>query len=132
MSSYYVRIKPQLNGTYAVHKKNCPFLPPAGNRLYLGEFNNCYDAVCKARQYFSEAENCYFCSRESIYSRQRIVNDWGITFYVNIFTGWIHIKDLPGKYGKAHPINCNELVPWGKFHHRRDFLTPGPLFLRSA
>jgi len=86
MSSYYVRIKPQLNGTNAIHKDDCPFLPSIENRIYLGEFNNCHDAVRKAEMYFPQASGCSFCLTEHTYTREKVIHDWGVTFYVNVFT----------------------------------------------
>ena len=86
MSSYYVRIKPQLNGTNAIHKDDCPFLPSIENRIYLGEFNNCTDAVREARMNFPQVSGCPFCSTECPYTKEKVIHDWGVLFYVNVFT----------------------------------------------
>ncbi len=76
MSSYYVRIKPQLNGTNAVHKEDCPFLPDIENRIYLGEFISGSDAVWRAKLHFPDVCACYFCSREYVHLKYEIITDW--------------------------------------------------------
>lgn len=86
MSSYYVRIQPQLNGINAVHKYDCPFLPSFGDRIYLGEFDKCTDAVKEAKKIFQHVSGCSFCSTEFPYTKEKIIHDWGVTFYVNVFT----------------------------------------------
>jgi hypothetical protein len=62
--SYIVNKNSQPNGDHEVHRSGCSRMPYVSNRLYLGEFNNCYDAVAKAREYYSQADGCYFCSRD--------------------------------------------------------------------
>ncbi len=41
--SYYVNNNQQPNGDHEVHVEGCIYMP--GNRKYLGEFDNCKDAV---------------------------------------------------------------------------------------
>lgn len=74
MTTYYVRIKPQLNGTNAVHKEDCPFLPDIENMIYLGEFSSSSEALREARAYFSEASGCYFCARECSHVNYKIID----------------------------------------------------------
>jgi hypothetical protein len=76
MSSYYVRIKPQFNGTNSVHREDCPFLPDIENRIYLGEFNSGEEAFMRAKLYFPEASGCYFCSKECPRINNKIIHDW--------------------------------------------------------
>lgn len=83
MSSYYVRIRPQLNGTNAMHKDDCPFLPDIENRLYLGEFRSCEEAFTEAKFYFPEASGCYFCATESSKIRNQLWLDY-ILLYKNL------------------------------------------------
>jgi hypothetical protein len=64
MSNFYVRVKPEFNGTNMVHKKGCPFMPDAGNRIPLGEFSNNKNAVKEAGRFFSRINGCYFCIKE--------------------------------------------------------------------
>ena len=87
MSSYYVRIQPQLNGINAVHKDDCPFLPSPGGRIYLGEFDNCSDAVKEAKKIFPQVSGCSFCSTGYPYTKEEIIRDWGVLFYMNVFRG---------------------------------------------
>jgi hypothetical protein len=64
MTSYYVNTNAQANGDHEVHTKSCIYLPEAENRIYLGEFSNCHDAVKKAKEYYSKADGCYHCSED--------------------------------------------------------------------
>lgn len=59
---YYVNQNSQSNGDHEVHTEDCSFLPNPENREYLGRFNNCCDAVNIAKQKYSTANGCYFCS----------------------------------------------------------------------
>jgi hypothetical protein len=62
MASYYVNKNEQSNGDHEVHTGDCTYLPAPANRIYLGEFSNCRDAVNAARQFYSRCNGCYFCS----------------------------------------------------------------------
>lgn len=64
MATYYVNKKAQSNGDHEVHTSDCRYLPNSENRIYLDEYNNCRDAVKKAKQYFSQVNGCYYCSYE--------------------------------------------------------------------
>jgi len=64
MSAYYVRIRPQLNGTYSVHNEDCPFIPGREERIFLGEFRSFKEAAAKAELYFPEISCCNYCSGE--------------------------------------------------------------------
>jgi len=61
---YYVHSKAQSNGDHEVHNEDCSYLPEPQNRIYLGEFSNCKDAVDAARTFYSDVDGCYYCSRE--------------------------------------------------------------------
>lgn len=50
MASYYVNRLEQMNGDHEVHESECSFLPPVGNRLFLGEFTNCHGALGEAKK----------------------------------------------------------------------------------
>lgn len=60
---YYVNKKAQSNGDHEVHTKDCSFLPKSENRIYLGDFSNCHDAVTAAKKHYSQVNGCYYCSR---------------------------------------------------------------------
>jgi hypothetical protein len=74
-SSYYVRIKPQLNVTNAVHKEDCPFLPTTENRIYLGEYSSFPEALRVAKLYFSGASACNFCGKECLDIKMKCNHD---------------------------------------------------------
>lgn len=62
MAKYYVHTKPDAQGNHEVHESSCAWLPAAENRIYLGEFSNCRDAVSAARTHFSNVDGCAHCS----------------------------------------------------------------------
>lgn len=64
MPLYYVDKIAQDNGDYEVHKSGCEFMPEDKNRLYLGVFFHCSDAIQKAKESYPQSTGCYFCSRE--------------------------------------------------------------------
>ena len=64
MASYYVNKNAQLNGDHEVHVTGCSFMPDSGNRIYLGDFSNCRDAVREAKKHYPQSNGCYYCSRE--------------------------------------------------------------------
>jgi len=62
MPGYYVNKTPQTNGDHEVHTESCQFLPSEWNRIYLGIFGNCADAIREAKKRYSKANGCYYCS----------------------------------------------------------------------
>ncbi len=64
MAKYYVNKNAQANGDHEVHKPGCSFMPDPENRIYLGGFTSCKDAVREAKKYYNRVNGCYFCSRE--------------------------------------------------------------------
>lgn len=64
MASYYVNKNAQSNGDHEVHESSCSFLPKRENRIYLGEFSNCHDAVKEAKKYYDQVNGCIHCSIE--------------------------------------------------------------------
>lgn len=61
--NYYVNKNEQSNGDHEVHKSNCSWLPDTENRIYLGNFTNCSEAVKEAKKRYSQSNGCYYCSR---------------------------------------------------------------------
>jgi len=61
---YYVNKNAQANGDHEVHKSGCSYMPDSENRIYIGDFYNCYDAVKQAKKYYFQSNGCYYCSRE--------------------------------------------------------------------
>lgn len=62
MKKYYVNKKAQSNGDHEVHTQDCKYLPNSENRIYLGEFNDCKDAVKEAKKTYSQSNGCKTCS----------------------------------------------------------------------
>lgn len=60
---YYVNANAQANGDHEVHTESCSWLPDSDNRIYLGNFDNCFDAVIAARKHFPQTNGCYYCSQ---------------------------------------------------------------------
>ena len=63
MAFYYVNKNAQANGDHEVHKERCEYMPHPGNRIYLGDFSNCSDAVVEARNHYQQVNGCFYCSR---------------------------------------------------------------------
>ena len=70
MALYYVSTKPQANGDHDVHKSACILMPANEDTQYVGTFDNCFDAVRKAKQFFPKANGCYICSNECYTERK--------------------------------------------------------------
>ncbi len=62
MSKYYVNKNAQANGDHEVHTSNCSYLPNIENRIYLGEFSTCAEAVREAKNHYLKSNGCYYCS----------------------------------------------------------------------
>ena len=62
MARYYVNKNAQSNGDHEVHTSGCSFMPDEANRLYLGDFSNCRDAVREAKKTYPQSNGCYYCS----------------------------------------------------------------------
>jgi hypothetical protein len=60
--NYYVNKRAQSNGDHEVHEETCRYLPITENRMYLGGFSNCDDAVREAKKSYSTANGCLTCS----------------------------------------------------------------------
>lgn len=58
---YYVNTKAQSNGDHEVHVEGCQYMPVSANKIFLGEFANCHDAVRAAKSYFSVTNGCKEC-----------------------------------------------------------------------
>lgn len=62
MAYYCVNSNEQPNGDHEVHESTCSFLPSEQNRIWLGEFESCQEAVREARKHFRQVNGCYHCS----------------------------------------------------------------------
>ncbi|HZJ40972.1 MAG TPA: hypothetical protein VFD16_01775 [Candidatus Saccharimonadales bacterium] len=59
---YYVNQNAQENGDHEVHQAGCPHMPDEENRFYLGNFDNCREAVAEAKNIYPRADGCFFCA----------------------------------------------------------------------
>ena len=65
MSKYYVNKNQQSNGDHEVHKSGYSCMPKPENRIFLGSFDKCEDAVREAtKRGYKRANGCYYCCRE--------------------------------------------------------------------
>ena len=62
MASYYVNNNAQANGDHEVHKQGCYWLTLVVSKNYLGEYDSCNGAVKKAKETYSTANGCAYCS----------------------------------------------------------------------
>jgi len=62
---YYLNEKADFNNNHEVHTKDCKYLPAIENRIYLGYFSSCKDAVkvAKEKKVLWKIDGCFFCSR---------------------------------------------------------------------
>lgn len=65
---YYINKNQHLNSDYEVHENSCKYLPLAENRIYLGSFSSCQEAINEAKRRFPNQKNningCYYCSNK--------------------------------------------------------------------
>ena len=64
MNYYFINKIAENNGDYEVHKVDCNFLPDDSDRLYLGVFSNCKEAMIKAKEIYDQSNGCYNCCSE--------------------------------------------------------------------
>lgn len=65
MQHYYVAKQETSNGEHEVHVPRCVHLPDADDRVYLGTFSNCGDALRQAQAHFEKSTGCRWCCGES-------------------------------------------------------------------
>lgn len=63
MTRYYVNDNPQpVSRDHEVHKDGCSWLALIVSKTYLGMYDNCRDAVRKARTIYTDSNGCAYCS----------------------------------------------------------------------
>ena len=62
MTRYYVNKNAQPNGDHEVHREGCAWMP--SNRIDLGTFNSCHEAVRAAKKHYTQVNGCAHCSKE--------------------------------------------------------------------
>lgn len=63
-SIYIVDTSPQDGDDPEVHTQWCNRLPLIKEQIVLGHFENCHDAIMRARVLDIFATGCYYCCRE--------------------------------------------------------------------
>jgi len=61
MSAYYVNNNAQSTGEHEVHTSDCQFFYAIQNKTFVGNFNNCHEAIRAAKAIYSNVDGCYFC-----------------------------------------------------------------------
>lgn len=62
-ATYYLNKNRQSSGDHEVHREDCRYVPAPKNRLELGEFTDCREAVREAkRRGYPTADGCSFCA----------------------------------------------------------------------
>jgi hypothetical protein len=69
--SYYLSKKTLETGEHEMHTSSCVILPDPNDRIYLGIFYNCQDALREAKRYFDDVDGCSFCT-DCCYSDKKI------------------------------------------------------------
>lgn len=64
MAKYYLNKNAQPTGEREIHKDGCLKLPDVNNRIYLGFFTNCKDALNEAKKIYPDVDGCYYCSNQ--------------------------------------------------------------------
>ena len=62
--SYYVNDNAQDNGDHEVHVQGCSWLDQVKSKTYLGQFENCKDAVKEAKKTYTQSNGCAYCCPE--------------------------------------------------------------------
>lgn len=63
MPNYCVNKIAQSTGEHEVHEMSCNHLPDLSNQQSLGWHSDCYSAVKKAKDYYSNVDGCWHCCR---------------------------------------------------------------------
>lgn len=66
MHQYYLNSQTQTNGDHEVHLENCVHLPTLTNRILLGIFSKCTDAISIAKRKYPDVKinGCIHCSKK--------------------------------------------------------------------
>ncbi len=61
MDSYYLNLAAQAKGEHEIHTASCVYLPDRPHREFLGVFDDCHEAIRKAKDYFDNVDGCLYC-----------------------------------------------------------------------
>lgn len=59
---YYVNMEADENGQHLIHHPGCRHFPHSRNRLYLGIFFKCEEAIAEAQKHYKQVNGCPRCS----------------------------------------------------------------------
>lgn len=64
MPQYCINKNAQSTGEREVHNLDafCRYLPDPENRLFLGKFDNCHQAISEATKRYKDVDGCYYCA----------------------------------------------------------------------
>lgn len=65
MIRYIINKNPQPTGEHEVHREDiCGHLPDNENRIYVGDFENCWSAINEAKRLWPNSiiDGCAYCS----------------------------------------------------------------------
>jgi hypothetical protein len=62
MAMYYVSKTAETNGDHEVHRESCLRMLDISDRIQLGIFGNCFDALKAAKKHYPQVNGCYYCS----------------------------------------------------------------------
>ena len=62
MALYYVDKDVQKLGEHTIHQGICNYLPATENRIYLGDFKSCLQALEIAKTIYKKIDGCHYCS----------------------------------------------------------------------
>lgn len=65
MNFYYFNNNTDNKGNHEVHTGDCSYLPLPSNRILIGYFSNCSDAIKEAKKKYPSKsfDGCYHCCR---------------------------------------------------------------------
>lgn len=66
LQHYYFNRNADDKGRHEVHTEHCAYQPNPYNRVYIGYFSNCKEAIAKAKsQYpYKTFDGCFYCCYE--------------------------------------------------------------------
>ena len=64
MNKYYVNKNARSDRIHPTHKEGCIDMPQDRDRLYLGSFKTCQEALAEANKHYMKVTGCFFCSSD--------------------------------------------------------------------
>lgn len=64
MKAFFISTEQKGIEKYQIHQEGCEFLPNFNERIYLGIFKKCDEALDEAKKVSENLKVCPFCSKE--------------------------------------------------------------------